>query len=62
MTDSDPVYVDPYEEGYHAAKAGRVDVGIIALPAETMAETMAYSAHDWHRFRLGALKALLEAA
>lgn len=62
MTDSDPVYVDPYEEGYHAAKAGRVDVGIIALPAEAMAETMAYSAHDWHRFRLGALKALLEAA
>jgi len=61
MTASDPVYVDPYEEGYHAAKAGRVDVGIIALPAETMAETMAYSAYDWRRFRLGALKALMEA-
>lgn len=61
-TVSDPVFVDPYDEGYHAAKTGRVDVGVIALPAEWMAEQMAYSAHDWRRFRLGALKALMEAA
>lgn len=59
---SDPVFVDPYDEGYHLAKAGQVDVGILALPAEVMAEQMAYSAHDWRRFRRGALKALTEDA
>jgi hypothetical protein len=56
----DPVFIDPYDEGYYFAKENKVNVGILARPAEFMAESMAYSAHDWRRFRQGALKALLE--
>lgn len=58
---SDPVFIDPYDEGYQWAKAGKVDARLIAMPAEIMAEPLAYSAHDWRRFRLGALQALMEA-
>lgn len=59
---SDPVYVDPFDEGFHAAKEGLVDVLVLARPAELIAERLAYSAHDWRRFRQGALKALMESA
>lgn len=60
--DHEPVYVDPYAEGLQAAKEGNVTVGLLALPAELMAERLAYSAHDWRRFRLGALHAMMETA
>lgn len=55
----DPVYVDPFDEGFHAAKEGLVDALLLAQPAEQIAERLAYSAHDWRRFRQGALKALM---
>ena len=56
---SDPVYVDPFDEGFQAAKEGLVDALLLAQPAELIADRLAYSAHDWRRFRQGALKALL---
>ena len=60
MNTNDPVYVDPFDEGYQAAKEGRVTTTILALPSVMMGDQLAYSDHDWRRFRQGALKYLME--
>lgn len=62
MNENDPVFINPYDEGYQAAQEGRVTAALLALPALMMGDQLAYSDYDWQQFRLGALKYLMEHA
>lgn len=57
-----PVYVDPYDEGRQFAKEHPqlITAQLLANPSEVIAEHLAYSPHDWRRFRQGALSFLME--
>lgn len=52
MNTNDPVYIDPYDEGYQAAREGRVNAAILALPAQMMGDQLTYSGHDSFETRL----------
>ncbi len=62
MNENDPVFINPYDEGYQAAREGRATSSILALPALMMGDQLAYSDYDWQQFLLGALKYLMEHA
>jgi hypothetical protein len=60
--DMTPVYVDPYDEGRQFAKEHKqlITAQLLANPSDVMTKYLAYSAHDWRRFRQGALSVLIE--
>lgn len=57
-----PVFVDPFNEGQQFAREHPevITAGLLARPAESAAELLAYSPADWLRFRKGALSVLLD--
>jgi hypothetical protein len=63
MNPHEPAFVDPYDEGRQFAREHPelATAGLLARPTEEMTELLAYSPHDWRRFRKGALSVLMEA-